>query len=112
MIWWPWHRKHRKWEIQPVDIHLNPLSPDIIFVVRDGWEPFGVSPVPNTLDPNQLRIWTRKREGDKRYKAYEIKIANAGWGGHEVLLHLSAGWEPFGVSMSYENHQIWFRRKV
>jgi len=108
--WPPW--KKGNWEILPIDQHLNPTSQEQLFVVHDGWEPFGVSPVQNTLDSNQIRIWTRRRETAHRNTAYEIKIVSAGWGGHEVLLHLSSGWEPFGVSMSFDNHLIWFRKKV
>ena len=109
---WPWHRKSRGWEIYPQDIHLNPFSLDISFIVREGWQPFGVSSVPNTTDPNQLRIWTRRRERTYKNTVYEIKIASAGWGGHQVLLHLTDHWEPFGVSDSFGNPIIWFRRRV
>lgn len=108
---WPW--QHRlEYEIQPRDIHLNPLSSDISAFLDDEWEPFGVTAVPNTLDPNQIRLWLRRPVKHKRRKAYEISIASAGWGGHEVLLHLTQGWAPFGVSDSSGNHIIWFRKKV
>jgi hypothetical protein len=105
---WPWHRD---WQIQPIDQHWN--GSESSFIVRDGWEPFGVSAVPNIQDPqNWIRIWTRRRERGFRRKQYEIKIQQAGWGGHQVILHLSGGWEPFGVSDSFGNHLIWFRRRV
>jgi hypothetical protein len=112
VTWWPWHRKTHNWEIRPLDQHLNPTTQEQSFIVREGWEPFGVTPVPNTTDPNQLRIWTRRRENTHYRRDYEIKIVSAGWGGHQVLLHLSSGWEPFAVSMSYDNHLIWFRKPV
>ena len=103
----------REWEIQPRDIHLNPLSPDISFIVQDGWQPFGVTGVPNSADQNQIRLWLRRRPPLFWHrKPYEIRIQNAGWGGHQVLLHLTAGWEPFGVSDSAGNHLIWFRRQA
>ena len=109
---WPWHRKRHDWDILPQDIHLNPSSLDVSFVIREGWEPFGVTDVPNTTDPNQTRIWTRRRENVRYHRDYEIKIQNAGWGGHEVLLHLTTGWEPFAVSDSFGNPIIWFRRQT
>ena len=106
---WPWHRKRHDWQIQPQDIHW--LGFETSFVIREGWEPFGVSSVPNALDQNQIRVWTR-RQSDKG-KQYEIKMQSAGWGGHQVILHLSAGWEPFAVSISAPDQPIiWFRRKV
>jgi len=44
------------------------------------------------------------------------ELSQAGWGGHEVLLHLTAGWEPFAVSTEQTDSGpqfiIWFRRKV
>jgi hypothetical protein len=104
---WPWNRD---WQIQPQDTHW--LGSPISFIIRDGWEPFGVSKVPNTTDPNQIRVWLRRRAFGFRRKQYEIKIHNAGWGGHQVILHLSQGWEPFGVSDSSGNHIIWFRRRA
>lgn len=113
-IWgWISVRKPRPpWEIQPQDLHLNPAQPEISFFIRDGWEPFGTSAVPNTLDPNQIRLWTRRPANHKNMRDYDIKIASAGWGGHEVFLHLTAGWKPFCVSDSYGNHIIWFCRAV
>lgn len=109
---WPWHRKRRDWQILPQDVHLNPFQLENSFIVRQGWEPFGVTAVPNTTDANQLRIWTRRRENTHYRRQYEIKIISAGWGGHQVLLHLTAGWEPFAVSDSSGNHIIWFRKQV
>jgi len=50
----------------------------------------------------------------KKKKVYEI--AQAGWGGHEVVLHLSEGWEPFSVQTIQNDFGwqtiIWFRRLV
>ena len=111
---WPWHRKRCDWQILPQDVHLNPASADISFVILGGYEPFGVSAVPNTLDQNQVRIWTRRREPKTTHNntVYEILISSAGWGGHQVLLHLSSGWEPFAVSDSFGNATIWFRREA
>jgi hypothetical protein len=51
------------------------------------------------------RLWTKKN--------YEIRVQSAGWGGHQVLLHLTEGWEPFAVSISPPDQPIiWFRKKV
>ena len=105
---WPWHRKRRDWQIQPFDVYWN--GNEASFIVRDGWEPFAVSGFPNTLTANQIRVWTRRRRSSK--KVYEIKIQSAGWGGHQVILHLSEGWEPFGVSDSFGSHIVWFRRNA
>jgi hypothetical protein len=105
---WPWHRKRHDWEIQPFDIHWN--GSEASFIVHDGYELFGVSAVPNTTDLNQIRVWTRRRADQRHHKVYEIRFQSAGWGGHQVLLHLTEGWEPFGVSDSFGNHIIWFRR--
>jgi hypothetical protein len=100
----------RTWEIQPTDIHW--LGFEASFIVANGWEPYGVSPVPNTLDQNQVRLWLRRRPPRFWHrKQREIKIQSAGWGGHQILLHLSSGWEPFGVSISPPDQPIvWFRR--
>lgn len=106
----PTAKPERTWEIQPTDIHWN--GSEASFIVKDQWEPFGVLPVPNTLDPNQVRLWTRRPVDHKKRKSFEIKIQSAGWGGHEVVLHLTAHWEPFGVSDSAGNHIIWFRREA
>ena len=108
---WPWYRKRRNWEIRPYDLPW--LGQELSFVVMDGWEPFGVSPVPNTLNPNQVRMWTRRRENTHYPFGYEIKVQQAGWGGHEVMLHLTSGWEPFALSITGPDQPIvWFRRKA
>ena len=103
-------RFRRTWEIHAEDVH-NPGF-EISYIVRDGWEPFGVSDVPNTLDPNQVRLWLRRRS--RRFwhrKPREIHIQSAGWGGHQVILHLTAGWEPFGLSITGVDQPIvWFRK--
>ncbi len=109
---WPWQHREVEYMIQPRDIHLNPLSSDILTYLENEWEPIGVTAVPNTLDPNQIRLWMRRPVKFHKRSRYQIRIANAGWGGHEVLLHLTQGWEPFGVSDSYGNPIIWFRKKV
>lgn len=80
------------------------------YVIRQGYEPFGVSSVPNALDQNQIRVWTRRQGTKDHFKQYEIKVQSASWGGHQVLLHLSSGWEPFAVSDTGEAHIIWFRK--
>jgi len=102
--------KNKIWEIQPLDIHWNGFEASLI--TSDGWEPFGVTSVPNTIKPNQIRVWSRRVVKKKWKDAWEIKIQSVGWGGHQILLHLSAGWEPFGVADSFGNHIIWFRRRV
>lgn len=100
----------RTWEIHAEDVHY--VGQPISYIVRDGWEPFGVSPVPNTLDQNQIRLWLRRRTPRFWHrKPHEIRIETAAWGGHQVLLHLTGGWEPFGVSISPPDQPIvWFRR--
>lgn len=108
------HRKKRNYEIQPWDIHWPGF--ETFFVLKDGWEPFGVSSVPNALDQNQIRLWLRRRVDFKwrwwRRKPYEIRIQQAGWGGHQVLLHLTDGWKPFGLSISPPDQPIvWFWKK-
>jgi hypothetical protein len=111
MNWnWPWHRKRGDWQILPQDFRWNGFEGTFLF--QGGWEPFAVSTVPNTLETNRLRVWTRRREGGeaRRDRDYEINVRSAGWGGHQVPLHLIEGWEPFGVQDSYDNHIVWFRR--
>jgi len=112
MNWWFWRRKKKiEWEIQPVDVHQ--FGSEISYIVNDNWEPFGVSPVPNTLEPNLVRIWRRRPKDAKLRRPYEIKIQSAGWGGHQVILHLTSGWEPFGLSISPPDQPIvWFRRNA
>ncbi len=109
MRWRFWKRK-TTWEIRPFDCVWN--GSETSFIVHDGWEPFGVTPVPNTLNQNFIRLWTRRPEGARQKFGYEIKVQSAGWGGHQVLLHLTDGWEPFGASDSFGNHIIWFRKEV
>jgi len=50
----------------------------------------------------------------RKKKVYEL--SQAGWGGHEVFLHLTAGWEPFNVVVIETDlgpqYIIWFRRLV
>lgn len=98
------------WEIHAEDIHW--MYGTASYIVREGWEPFAVSDVPNTLNPNQVRLWLcRKTRRWWHRRPREIEIQSAGWGGHEVILHLSAGWEPFGVSIELPDQPIvWFRR--
>lgn len=110
MNWFFWKRKKKvTWEIRPYDIHW--LGFETSYIVNDGWEPYGVTPVPNALDQNQIRIWTRRPSSVKKSKPYEIKMQSAAWGGHQVLLHLTDGWEPFAVSISPPDQPIvWFRR--
>lgn len=103
--------KKREWQIRPSDIRWVGYEESVI--ITDGWEPFGVSPVPNTLNPNQIRLWLRRQLVPKHRHPWEIRIQQAGWGGHQVGLHLTAHWEPFGVSISPPDQPIiWFRRKV
>lgn len=110
---WPFKNKLIKWTVTSRDVHLNPTSPEISFIVSDGWEPFSVTDIPNTLDQNQKRVWIRRATFRIWHrKDYEIRIQQWGWGGHEVFLHLEDGWEPFGVSDSFGNHMIWFRKNV
>jgi hypothetical protein len=60
---WPWQRD---WQIQPQDLRW--VGFEASFIIKDGWEPFGVSNVPNTTNPNQIRVWTRRRERSFRRK--------------------------------------------
>lgn len=113
MDWFFWRRKKKKieWEIRPFDIHW--VGFETSFIVNDGWEPYGVSTVPNTLDQNQIRVWTRRLTSHKRSRPYEIKMQSAAWGGHQVLLHLTDGWEPFAVAISPPDQPIiWFRKRA
>jgi hypothetical protein len=107
MNWFFWRKPKVEWSIRPFDIHW--MGFETSYVIRDGWEPYGVTPVPNALDQNQIRLWTRRPLKYKK-RTYEIKIQSGSWGGHQVLLHLSDGWEPFAVSDSSGNHIIWFRK--
>lgn len=106
MNWFFWRKQPVEWVILPHDIHWPGFETS--FIIEDSWEPYGVTPVPNTLDVNQIRLWTRRPRKFKKRKSYEIKIQQGGWGGHQVLLHLSSGWKPFAVSDSSGNHIIWF----
>jgi hypothetical protein len=98
------------WQIQPRDVHWNGYEMSVI--IKDGWEPFGVTRVPNSLNQDLVRLWMRRPTKFKKRKQYEVRIQQGGWGGHQVILHLTEAWEPFGVSESYDNALIWFRRQV
>lgn len=112
MNWLFWRRRKPEWEIQPLDVHW--LGYETSLIISDGWEPFGVSAVPNTLNSNQIRIWRRRpKHGPRPAFGYEVKVQSAGWGGHQVILHLTEGWEPFGLSISPPDQPIvWFRRRA
>lgn len=103
-------RKPVEWMITSQDLHYN--GQEAQATLQDGWEPFGVTYVPNILIPNsQLRLWIRRPVKHKKIKPRVIRIQSAAWGGHQVLLHLSAFWTPIGVDTapgSPDQAVIWF----
>lgn len=108
---WQFWKRFIEWEIQPIDIRW--VGGEAALLIFDGWEPFGVSEVPNTTNPNQVRVWRKRRKKFRKHLRYEVRIQSAGWGGHEVLLHLTGGWEPFGLSISPPDQPIvWFKRRA
>ena len=108
--WLPfWPRKPREWMITSQDLHYNGYEASA--TLQDGWQPIGVTYVPNVLGPPQLRLWLRRPHNFKKTKPQVIKIQSAGWGGHEVILHLSQFWVPIGVDTSpgsTDQAIIWF----
>jgi len=92
------------------DLHFNGQEAQATLLY--GWEPFGVTYVPNILVPgSQLRLWVRRRKKIKDAKPRVIRIQSAGWGGHEVMLHLTQFWKPIGVDTapgSSDQAIVWF----
>lgn len=51
-----------------------------------------------------------------RRKRKVWELSQAAWGGHQVLMHLTAGWEPFAITEEETvlgtQWIVWFRRQV
>ena len=118
-------KKQREWMVTSQDLHWN--GQEAQATLQDGWEPFGVTYVPNLLatrdtpdgsvefvaDDTQiyLRLWVRRPMNHKETKPRVIRIQAASWGGHQVMLHLTAFWTPIGVDTSPgapDQAIIWF----